>query len=88
MKFLGNCPCLRCLVTKDKIHKLGMKNDQGVRTKKAWVDTEAHRWSIENVHRAIFEFGWSITSRAIERILGPASLVPTCVGTIYTSCAH
>ena len=88
MKFLGNCPCLRCLVTKDKIRKLGTKNDQGVRTKKARVDTEARRWSIENVRRAIFEFGQSITSRAIERILGPASLVPTRIGTIYTSCAH
>ena len=88
MKFLGNCPCPCCLVTKDKICKLGTKNDQGVHTKKAWVDTEVHRWSIENVCRAIFEFGRSITSRAIERILGPASLVPTCIGTIYTSCAH
>ncbi|KIM63149.1 hypothetical protein SCLCIDRAFT_24518 [Scleroderma citrinum Foug A] len=77
MKFLGNCPCPHCLVTKDKICKLGMKNDQGVCTKKAWVDTEACHWLIENVHRAIFEFGQSITSRAIKRILGPASLVPT-----------
>jgi len=55
---------------------------------KARVDNEARRWSIDNVRKSIFKFGRSITSRLIEAILGPASLVPTRVGTIYTSYAH
>ena len=42
---------------------------------KAQVDNEACHWSIDNVRKSIFEFGRSITSRLIEAILGPASLV-------------
>ncbi|KIK18472.1 hypothetical protein PISMIDRAFT_82302, partial [Pisolithus microcarpus 441] len=77
MKFLGNCPCPRCLVAKGKIYKLGSRMDQWVRNKKTRIDDEARRWSIENVRKAIFEFGRSILSKAVEGVIGAKSLVPT-----------
>ena len=79
MKFLRNCPCPRCLITKDKIRKLGMKIDRWVRDKKAHVDDVARCWSIEGAHKAMFDLGHSIASKAVEGAIGAKSLVPTWV---------
>ena len=87
VKFLGTCLCPRCLVTKDKICKLGTKLDLWVRDKKACVNDRAHQLSIENVHKAIFDFGCSIASKAVEGVIGAKSLVPTRVHNNITGCA-
>jgi len=79
MKFLGNCPCPRCLVTKDKIYKLGTKIDQWVRDKKARVDDGARRCLIEGVRKAIFDLGCSISGKVVEGAIKAKSLVPTRV---------
>ncbi|KAF8547219.1 hypothetical protein OG21DRAFT_1425255, partial [Imleria badia] len=41
-KFLGRCPCPRCVINKDKIYKLGTKLDQWVRSKMARETTSTH----------------------------------------------
>lgn len=79
MKFLGRCPCPRCLVSKDKIYKLGTKLDRWVRSKMTRVDDEARRRSIEHVRKAIFEHGRGVVSKAVEGLIGAKSLVPTRV---------
>ena len=76
MKFLGNCPCPHCLITKDKIHKLGMKIDRWVRDKKARIDNRARHWLIEGARKAMFDLGCSIASKAVEGAIGAKSLVP------------
>ena len=43
VKFLRTCPCPHCLVTKDKICKLGMKLDLWVHDKKVHVDDRARQ---------------------------------------------
>jgi len=82
MKFLGRCPCPRCLITKDRIYRLGTKADQWICSKMAHVDDEHRWWSINNVRKAIFEAGCSIVSKVVENIIGPKSLVPTRVHSI------
>ena len=77
MKYLGRCPCPRCLISKDKIYKLGTNIDRWVRDKMAHVDDETHQWAIEYVHKAIFEYGCGILSKVVESIVGAKSLVPT-----------
>ena len=79
MKFLGTCPCPRCLITKDKICKLGMKIDRWVHDKKARIDDGACCWSIEGAHKAMFDLGRSIASKAVEGAIGAKSLVPMWV---------
>ena len=72
MKFLGKCPCLHCLIMKDKIYKLGTKADQWTHNKRARVDDERHQWLIDNVCKAIFEAGQSIVSKVVENIVTSA----------------
>lgn len=79
MKYLGRCPCPRCLISKDKIYKLGTNADRWVRGKMARVDDETRQRAIEYVRKAIFEYGRSILSKAVESIVGAKSLVPTRV---------
>ena len=79
MKFLRNCPCSRCLITKDKIRKLGMKIDRWVCDKKAHVDDGAHHWLIEGACKAMFDLGCSIASKAVEGAIRAKSLVPMWV---------
>ncbi|KIM52690.1 hypothetical protein SCLCIDRAFT_32443 [Scleroderma citrinum Foug A] len=76
MKFLRNCPCPHCLITKDKICKLGMKIDWWVHDKKACIDDGAHRWLIKGACKAMFDLGCSIASKAVEGAIGAKSLVP------------
>ena len=87
MKFLGRCPCPRCLVTKDKVRRLGTKLDRWIRNKKARIDDAAHRGSIESARKLIFEFGRTVVGAAVERIIGENSLVPTrvCIIILYST---
>ncbi|KIK26402.1 hypothetical protein PISMIDRAFT_274760 [Pisolithus microcarpus 441] len=77
LKFLGRSPCPRCLVQKNTIFNLGAKKDRYIRKKTQRVDDEHRRFSIENARKAIFEFGRSMLSTAVENILGMLSVTPT-----------
>ncbi|KIJ06917.1 hypothetical protein PAXINDRAFT_19881 [Paxillus involutus ATCC 200175] len=77
LKFLGHCPCPRCLVEKDRIDCLGSKSDRHQRNDSIRVDNQ-QRWNwIEIARQKIFNFGRSVISKAVENLLGARSLVPT-----------
>ncbi|KAN0118275.1 hypothetical protein V8E52_005251 [Russula decolorans] len=75
-KFLGKCPCLRCLVTKDQIGQMGTKLDARHRENER-VDNDSRRQKIKMTRGWIFERGYGVASNAVERILAPTSMVPT-----------
>ncbi|TDL17170.1 hypothetical protein BD410DRAFT_886035 [Rickenella mellea] len=63
IRSLSNCPCPRCLTEKGQIHQLG-------------TDTDAHRFTIEQSRKFIFERGYAVKSTAVEKLLEKESLVP------------
>ncbi|KAJ8087428.1 hypothetical protein PM082_006258 [Marasmius tenuissimus] len=74
---LGRCPCTQCCVEKDQIHELGMLRDRQRRERKARVDTEDRRSTIERVRTWIFAKGRAVASSAVEAVLQAKSWVPT-----------
>lgn len=83
-KFLGKCPCPRCFVRKEKIDRLGDKNDRSIRTYQYRIDDHRRQSWIERVREMIFVQGRSVISQAVERLIGEKSLVPTRVRFIQT----
>jgi hypothetical protein len=83
IKFLAQCPCPRCLTLKSKIGDLGKKVDR--RRRERYVREDSHwLWStITMVRDWLYRKGVNITSKHVKDNLGPRSLVPTLVSTIY-----
>jgi len=79
LKYLAQCPCPRCLMLKSKIPRIGTKRDTRDRMKLVRIDDDRRRRNVEMVRKWIFEDGTSLTSIAVDRILGPKSLTPTRV---------
>jgi len=79
LRYLSLCPCPRCLLLKSRIPMIGTKTDAKQRINLARVDSQDRRHKIELVRRMMFEGGVNITSKRIETILRPTSLVPTRV---------
>lgn len=83
IKFLAQCPCPCCLIPKSKIGDLGKKVDRqrwerDIRKDSHWL------WStITMVWEWLYEQGVNITSKCMKDNLGPRSLIPTLVSTIY-----
>ncbi|KAI0090931.1 hypothetical protein BDY19DRAFT_886661 [Irpex rosettiformis] len=76
IRFLGRCPCPTCLVEKKNIALMGSKrNSAGSR--KSRVDDESTQGLIARARSWIFERGYRLTSKMVERILKPLSLLPT-----------
>ncbi|EDQ99528.1 uncharacterized protein LACBIDRAFT_334986 [Laccaria bicolor S238N-H82] len=76
IKYLGNFPCPCCLISKVDISKLGTKRDRKLRNSKEQVDDENQQSKIQLVQDWIYKGGYGIVSVAVERILGPKSLIP------------
>jgi hypothetical protein len=77
----GICPCPRCLVTKGKIDKIGYVQD----AKDRILNARTYGMSRNLMARArdlIYRLGYGVSSAAVDRLLKPASLVPTLVGHI------
>ncbi|KAG2136441.1 hypothetical protein DEU56DRAFT_710907, partial [Suillus clintonianus] len=66
VKFLGRCPCPRCLVNKDKIDRLGNRADRRQREKGIRVDDRHRQSMIERVREFIFKLGRSVVSTFVE----------------------
>ncbi|KIJ07352.1 hypothetical protein PAXINDRAFT_121100, partial [Paxillus involutus ATCC 200175] len=77
IKFLGSCPCPRCLVLKKDIANLGSKRDRAQRNRTAREDTTQRRGLIESARRWIFEKGRSVASKATDELFNLTSMVPT-----------
>jgi len=82
MKFLGKCPCPRCLVSKDRIFKLGTKSDRRQRNQNVRVDDHPRRSLIERARELIFVNGYSVVSSVIEKLVGITSVAPIRVSTL------
>jgi len=76
IKYLGNYPCPCCLISKADISKLGTKHDRKLCDSKERVDGEIQQSRIQLVQDWIYKGGSGIVSAAVERILGPKSLIP------------
>ncbi|KAJ3768980.1 hypothetical protein FB446DRAFT_813657 [Lentinula raphanica] len=77
LKCLGQYPCVHCLTEKNQIDQLGTIPDRRRREKKARIDDNWRRSSIEKVRTWIFDYGHSLASKAVDLILKPYSWVPT-----------
>ncbi|KAI6112660.1 hypothetical protein F5141DRAFT_1003094, partial [Pisolithus sp. B1] len=77
IKFLGECPCPRCLVKKRDIPKMGMKRDMLCRKKKQRVDDDRRRNKVEAARRHLFQHGAGLNGQRIKDLLYDESLVPT-----------
>ncbi|KZT63977.1 hypothetical protein DAEQUDRAFT_815297 [Daedalea quercina L-15889] len=76
IRFLGRCPCPRCLVEKANILKTGWSGDQPSPTDLR-TDSSTLRSIISRVRRWIFERGYTLASKAISTIMDPISVLPT-----------
>ncbi len=79
LRYLALCPCPRCLLLKSRIPLIGSKTDHQQQFKLTRVDSHARRAKIELARRLLFEQGVNITSKRIDTLLQPQSLVPTRV---------
>ncbi|KAK7436112.1 hypothetical protein VKT23_019314 [Stygiomarasmius scandens] len=76
IKFLGNYPCVLCLIKRAHICHLGTKLDTKRRESQPRVDSETHRNRIENARKFIFDQGYSVSSDHVKNALGHSSYLP------------
>ena len=72
----GICPCPRCLITKDRLDKMGLARDIHLRL------TNVRRFFLDKVRKArewIYKKGGGVTSKGVEDILKETLSVPTIV---------
>ena len=74
LKFLGNCPCVQCLVEREKIFQLGSKLDMQCQQMKWWVDSHPRQVSVWDAQRQIFQFGRPVNSKIIDNIMVHSSV--------------
>ena len=74
---MGACPCLRCLIPKDRIHLVGTKRDMRQRTTLSRVDNLQRQTKITAAREMIYERNWAVDSAPVQRLLKPESLVPS-----------
>ena len=84
IKYLGNYPCPRCLISKADISKCGTKRDCKIHDLKEQVDDEIQQGRIWLDRDWVYKGGSGIVSAAVERILGPKSLIPTHVSLFFS----
>ncbi|KAL1671172.1 hypothetical protein EV122DRAFT_295608 [Schizophyllum commune] len=70
----GLCPCPRCLVTKTKLDRLGLKRDIATRLKKARTYLQDR---VEWARKAIYKFAHPIGGTLVNTLLKEFSGVPT-----------
>lgn len=73
------CPCPRCLVSKSKLDKLGLKRDMATRIYK-FRHYMAEK--VQGARNAIYSLAKPINGAAVEAILKEFSGVPTVVRSI------
>lgn len=86
IKYLGGCPCPRCTIAKEKIPQMGGKLDMRNRQNPINIRADSSKLQrlIAMARGWIFELGYRITGAQVERVLKPASLVPTRVSPILS----
>jgi hypothetical protein len=75
----GSCPCPVCTVCSADVDRLGSVHDVLRSRRNRRVDDRHRQQWVDLARRWIFEDGYGITSKAVERILADKSWVPTRV---------
>ncbi len=81
IRHLGQSPCPACLVSKGKVHEMGMVRDMNARQRNIRSDSHAVHRKIEAARKQIFERGIPPEGAAVEAILQSESLTPIRVCT-------
>lgn len=76
---LGSFPCPRCMIPKEKIPELGTKLDGKRRETNQRYANSGLFSKIRMVRSWIYKQGLRVKAAAVERLMSPASLVPTIV---------
>lgn len=81
IKYLGGCPCPRCLIEKAKIRNLGMKRDMLARERlnQLRIDSTGIQNRIETARKHLFALGALVNGTKVDGRLKKDSLVPTRV---------
>ena len=69
---------------KGKIMYLGTTHDRITRNKLVRVDSEFRQGRVERSRQLIFDKGYSVSSKAVDRLLGDHSWTPTRVSCSYS----
>jgi len=85
IKFLGECPCPRCLVAKKDIPKMGTRGDFKKREETSRVDNRTRRMKVERARMFIFRKGAGVNSSRVRNLLNDESLTPNRVSDIVIS---
>ncbi|KAG8698606.1 hypothetical protein FRC12_008574 [Ceratobasidium sp. 428] len=73
----GKCPCPRCLVPMDLVHKMGTRSDMHMRMKKARRDSRKRQKLIQQAKKLIFDKHKAVDNKEVEALLQPELWVPT-----------
>ena len=76
---LGACPCPRCELPKAQVPQFGTIPDANRRVRLKRTNGIGLRWRIKAARDAIYRYGKSVKSKAVEDLLSPLSYVPTSV---------
>ncbi|KAF9230351.1 hypothetical protein BU15DRAFT_57343 [Melanogaster broomeanus] len=77
LKFLGRCPCPRCLVKKVDIPKMGTARDMGRRITKVRVDDAKRQLRVRQARVLIFKKGAPVNGQRVQALLNEQSYVPS-----------
>lgn len=85
---MGNCPCPRCLIPKDRAHQFGTKRDKKQRKSLARVDTLQYQVNVSSARKIIYQDNRTVQSKLVDNILKTKSLAPTEVGSSLCSAVY
>ena len=75
LKYLGKCPCPRCLIKKIHIFEMGTENDRTWQNT-VHVDSQPRQMSVKKACKLIFQCGRAVNSNAVDKALGLRSEIP------------
>ena len=81
VRSLGTCPCPQCLIKKDYIKGLRTAVDKQRRAKLRKGD-ERYRANIETAREIIYKKGYTVNSKAVDRVISLESFTPTRMSTL------
>lgn len=74
---MGNCPCPRCKIPKTLIPEMGSSSDRERRLVLQRQDNKKRQDAVSQARTFINHKGYVVTSKHVENLLKPESLVPT-----------
>ena len=83
LKYLGKCPCPRCLIEKIHIFDMGTESDR-IRRSAVRVDSQPRQTSVKRARKLIYRRGRAVNSDAVDKALGLRSEIPTHVSHYYS----